>query len=91
MCFNARCMCSVFVDVFSVSDLAGLPSSLIVADAVTLNFSVAVHNVDLQPVAASNNHKPVFNFEVSQFDEHLNKSILICFMLIVLSEDERMM
>ena len=76
-----RWVCSVFVDVFSVSDLVGLPPSLVVADAVTLNFSVAVHNVDLQPVAASNNHKPVFNFEVSQLDEHLqqiNTDLFLC-------------
>ena len=56
---------SLFVDVFSVSDLTGLPSSVIVADRVPLSFSISVHNVDLTPIMPSSNGQPLFSFEVS--------------------------
>ena len=64
---SALVLCLSFVDVFSVSDLAGLPPSLIVADRVPLSFSIAVHNVDrsMKPIAPSINGQPLFSFEVS--------------------------
>ena len=57
----------VFVDVFSVSDLTGLPSSVMATEAVALGFSITVHNADLslQSIPPSSNGQPVFSFEVS--------------------------